>query len=283
MKHLYPNTHEEYASLKKKIERLLADGQHFQALPMQSLAVYACFVCWGPDSTQALTALYDVVLNLHQRGHAQPLFYEYILPLAIKEWGVNNPDTRKLVHQAATHAYKLGDPRQHPHFTRIVLESAQQLPGGLGWGKVELGAVPDVDAYNRHCVMQRKAEELMSKREYKLAQVMAERCVKFYETLGMHWLALPRRITCTQLLGGCALYLDTAAAAEPFLVKAKRMAQQQLGHNHEIALESMWQFALILMAQNRLEQALSMCSKALRLRKEVLGPRHSQVIENQVR
>ncbi len=49
--------------------------------------------------------------------------------------------------------------------------------------------VPDIDAYTRHCVMQPKAEELMSQREYKLARAMAERCVEFYDTLGMHWLA----------------------------------------------------------------------------------------------
>ncbi len=282
VKHLYPKTHEDFADIQARIQRLLGEGEVFQALPLQSMMAFMRFLHWGPEHPTALAALHDVVSNLNQRGHAQPLFFEYLLPLAVKHWGIESPETKRLVQQAAVHVYKLGDPRQHPYFTRTVQDIAQRLPDGLGWGKVEVGPVPDEEAFNRHAVMQRKAEDLVSKREYKLAQTMAERCVKFYDTLGSHWLAMPRKVSCTQLLGGCALYIEDAPAAEPFLAKAKRLAQRELGANHEITLESMWQFALILMAQNRVEQALSMFSKALRVRKEVLGPRHYQVIENQV-
>ncbi len=279
--HLYPKTPGEFTDVQGHIERLLGEGEVFQALPFQSLMAVWHLFHEGPEDPVFMKALHEVVSNVNQRGHARPLFYEHLLPLAVKHWGIESPETKRLVQQAAMHVYKLGDPRKYPNFTGTVQEIAQQLPDGFGWGSTVVAPVPDEDAFNRHAVMQRKAENLVSKQlEYKLAQEMLQRCVKFYETLGSHWLAVPRNIRCLCFLSECALYLEGPPAGEPPLLKAKRLARRELGTGHELSAACLWNLAVILKAQNRVEQALSLYTKALRLRKEVLGPRHYHVIQN---
>ncbi len=127
--------------------------------------------------------------------------------------------------------------------------------GGLGWGCATYTPL-DEDSYNKHSVMQAKAEFIHTDGNLKLASDMLQRCVTYFDTLGPHWLGSARRATATMRLGMCEAELagpsntghmsflgtgrpNDPAVLEPYLTKAKRIAIRELGPEHRTTLEMM--------------------------------------------
>lgn len=77
---------------------------------------------------------------------------------------------------------------------------------------------------------------------------------------------------------------DGDAAAEPVLLQAKQAAHRELGPKHLITLDCVLQYAeCVLLQRTRIEAALSLFQRTMRLRKEILGPNNHQVFSAQVR
>ncbi len=201
---------------------------------------YITLMQWGPDHPHTLRAVYRVTESQYQRGQAVPQFYTWLLPRAVEHWGIGHPDTVRLVKHTATHLCMCADARPLKALTQIVTELAQQIPGGLGWGSAVVAPVPDEESYLRHVVMQAKGCDALSAGHYKLAKDMYQRCATYYETLGPHWLATPRKIACKQALAECACGLDGLAACEEMLLDTKRTALRELGPTNPATLDITW-------------------------------------------
>ncbi len=269
------------ARLQQRLDRLIADGEVFAAVQLQSqLAIWMLF-SKGPDHPDVVIAVHTLTQLQQQQDGMDAHTYIWLLPRAAAQWGVGHPDTRQLVQQAACRLCLLPDVRGFPEFAQTVTDIAQQLPGGLGWGSTVVAPVPDEEAFNRHVVMQAKATN-SEPRHYKLAKDMYERCVAFYKTLGPHWLASPRRFWCMHMLAGVIRCDADWAAAEEQLLSTKRQAQRELGMNHPVTLDLMAKQADILLQDKRCAQALSVCQKVIRLGQAALGPKHCKVLRVQV-
>ncbi len=188
-----------------------------------------------------LQSVYNITAALFQQGTTDWYLYTWLLPRFAAKWGYGHPDLQALVQQAAIYLYKSQDPREHLNFGRVVADVAEMLPDGLGWGTTTTLPV-DEEAYNRHCVMLTKASVLSNTREcLPLAKEMLTRCVAYFDSVGPHWLCSPRKVCALKLLAICTGNEEGPAAAQPLLADAKRVAQRELGANHEATLDVAWQ------------------------------------------
>ncbi len=270
------------ARLQQRLDRLIAEGEVFAAVPLQSQLAAWVVQSKGPDHADSLQAVHTLSQLQHQQNTIDPYIYMWLMPRAASQWGIGHPDTRQLVQQATRLLWHYDDPRKHTNITQAVTDIAQQLPGGLGWGSLVVAPVPDQESYDRTVVMHNKAGDLFSQGHYKLAQTMYERCVVAYEQLGQHWLATPRKLECLMLIGGCMQMQGDWAAAEAHFLSSKRLAQRELGQDHPVTLKLGSRQADFLLKYKRHEQALSVCQKLIRLSQTTLGPRHCRVLQVQV-
>ncbi len=111
---------------------------------------------------------------------------------------------------------------------------------------------------------------------------MLTRCVAYYDGLGPHWLATPRKVYALLRLALVALILDGATAADTAFAAAKRAAKQRLGPKHNITLWCMSTHGNVLRAQGRKEQALSVFEKVVREQEKELPAGHHLLIMHQV-
>lgn len=238
-----PQTAAEAALLQSQIDQLLEEGGRlYEAAPWQCQIAMYCVWVLGPDHTDTLQAVYRTLENAHQRFEPCAALTEWLLPRAARQWGLGHPHTRQLVEWAAQVLHESADIREHPTLTQTARNIAAHLPGGLGWGTASLAPVPDEEAFNKHVVLQERAKGLMFEAQYKLAKAMLERCLAYYVTLGPHWLASPRKARCREFIGLCeAKMTRDIAAAEPYMLEAKRTAQKELGPTHRCTLLAIWQ------------------------------------------
>ncbi len=271
--------------LQAKARALQAQGQDYAAFSVQCALAYSSIVAFGPDDTEALQDVLSVVDSLQQQEAPLHLhvYYEWLLPRAVQHWGIGGPRTRQLVQRAAMLLTLLTDARQHTALSNTVTELAQQMPGGLGWGSTVVAPVPDEEAYNRHVFMLSQAHRLVREGHYRVAKDMYKRCVAYFDTLGLHWLAVARKHSCASLMMECILNLDGPKAAEHYILAAKRQAQRELGPTHPTTLDIAWSCALALDRSGRPEAALSVVNRVLSIRLETLGPRNNRTLRCQVR
>ncbi len=164
----------------------------------------------------------------------------WLLPRVEEHWGIDHPQTRQLVQHTAIDLYMCNDPRGSEPVMQSVIDIAQRLPGGLGWGSTVVAPVPDEGTYSRNAVMQRKGMEAWAQGHTRLARDMAQRCLAYYETLGQHWLGTARKVQCLKLIAECEKAENGPAAAEPLFLQAKRTALRELGPAHEATLDVTW-------------------------------------------
>ncbi len=277
---------EERAQLRKSIAWLRQAGLTHAALPL--LCKEATFVLaeQGPDHPDTLGVMYDIVGMCYRMGEIQPALYEWVIPRAARQWGVGHADTRSLIVQVANCLILTDTPAMYTDSAEVATAAAQQLPGGLGWGSTVVAPVQDAEAYNSHALLQREAEGLIKPagKDLPRAKEMLENCAAYFGSLGLHWLATPRKARCKAWLAQCASFMDGYAAAESLFVEAKQAAHRELGPKHWVTLECVWGYAECLLQQGgRTEAALSLFQRTLRIRKEVLGHNHHNVYSSQVR
>ncbi len=273
-------------SLTDSVWQLYESSEYHQAFPgLCRLALHHLQVS-GPECPTLLALVIAVLLISYKRNNVQPAVFTWVLPRAAAQWGQRSGVTRELVQWAAMFLCHCSDPRQHTELTRIVTQLAQQLPGGLGWGSTVVAPVPDADAYSRHAVMQQKAMQMLTDKAsdacHRLAKQMLERCVTFYEGMGLHWLACVRKVQCSKALSTCVARLESLAAAQALIVQVKRTAQRELGPKHDATLDVIWQHGCILRELNRHEAALSLFASTTRTREESAGPLHHTVLAGKV-
>ncbi len=235
-----PRNPTEAAALQSQVDELMKRGQWLEAQPWQCQLVAYCYADLGPNAPETLRAIYALVCLRYQMGHTENFLYSYLLPRAARRWGLDHPDTRQAVVQAAHYLCESEKPAAHPLWTQMVTNVATHLVGGLGWGSTVVAPVPDEAAYNKHAMVQYKAEGMIQEGHYKLAKDILQRCVAFYDTLGLHWLGTPRKARCMQLIGACVCELEGAEAALPLVRESKRFAQQELGAEHRVTLQCTW-------------------------------------------
>ncbi len=261
--------------LHNRAMQLYDKGHIYEAYPLLCLAAFtACFE-WGPEHAGTLQAVLAVTDITHHQANPREWLYTWLLPRAVSVWGWGHPDTQRLVRQAGMFLTSSPDAREHTSFTQTVTELAQQLPGGLGWGSTVVAPLPDEDAYNRHVVMQARAQAMLQQdpRPDKLIKDMLDRCVAYYKSLGPHWLGCVRKAGCAGLLSAVVGTLDGPEAAQALVLKAKRTAQRELGPAHESTLVLMAWWARLYGPKDS-EKALSVQQKALKLPQETRPAYH---------
>ncbi len=228
-------------NLQSRIDRLEADGDDYQAYPYLCERAFVILAAYGPEHEYMRRAVHECIENQYQCNCTPVALYQWLLPRAAVHWG---PDwrTRTFVQRAAYELCEQRDPREHTEFNKLVTVLAQHLPGGLGWGSTVVAPVPDEEGYNRHAVMQAKADDLIQQMQYpKLAQDMLQRCVAYYAGLGQHWIGTARKVRCFSHLAVCAMQREGPQGAEPHFLTAKRTAQKELGMKHPLTLEMVWE------------------------------------------
>ncbi len=184
--------------------------------------------------------MYRVVRSTYLQGRGDGAVMQWLLPRVVQHFGIDSPDTRWVVTYAAIGAYSTPDARENPQATQLTAQLAQQLPGGLGWGSTVIAPVPDEESYNRHVVLQYQGYKTACQGQYGLAKDMLTRCVAYFDSVGPHWLATPRKYRCKQLIGMCISETEGHASAEAYYREAKRGARQELGPTHELTIDFMW-------------------------------------------
>lgn len=275
---------EALAGLQAEADALVAAGEHYAAFAVQCCIAMSALRCKGPGHAFTLQAVHAVASYLFQRGHSKSLhtYHAWLLPRVVLRWGIAHPDTKKLVQQAALHLLTASDPRPFAAYTAAVAEVAQQLQGGLGWGVTRVVTGMGDEGYNRHVVMWHTALDVIEQGHHKLGQDMLQRCVAYFDSLGPHWLAAPRKWACSISQADCIASLEGPQAAQRFMLAAKQHARRELGATHPTTLEVTWVCALMLYASQRPEAAVSMIQAAAALHKEVYGPCHHMVFQSEV-
>lgn len=225
------------SELSSDIEELEEDGETFEAEPLLCRLAYYQLQMRGPDHPTTIQTVFRLTQNINQQGGNDIDYLTWLLPRFTALHGLNHPDTRKLVEQAALHLCQTEDDREHPEFSKIVTELVGQLPGGLGWGNTMSTPITDEAAFNRHVVMEQRAAKAFVDGHYKLSQDMYQRCVASFSTLGAHWLGTPRRLRCLHGIAMATIALEGGAAAQQKAQDVKSMCQRELGPRHEVTLE----------------------------------------------
>ncbi len=267
--------------LRATAEQLKQQGEHWQVLPLLCRVAHKVVSQGGAEHPEALAAVRDVIDAFSMCGGSHASFYVYLPPRAARadQWGLRHPDLKRLVQRATyDELLKPEGPCKDKDLLRIVTDIAQQLPGGLGWGKAVVAPLQDVEEYNKHANMQVDAVETFMRGDVEAAEAMLRRCVAYYEQFGPHWLATPRLVQCKVFLpsSGELLVCEQAAA------KTKRLAIDQLGPSHDMAVEAMWHHAHILGCFKRNQKAMSLFQKVLRMRVEDRGHGSERHLQSQV-
>ncbi len=233
-------TDTQAAAMRAEAERLTQEGEiHKAQRKVCEVALYS-LATRGPEHPESVRAVYKVVQSMDQTDKLNAGILGWLLPRTVEQHGVAHPDTRWLVVQAAMHLGVSSDPRLHTRLSRLTMDIARRLPGGLGWGTAVLAPVPDEEAYTRHAIMQQEAYELFEQGHYKLAVDLMKRCVAYFEPLGPHWLGSQRLARCHFLLGPAILEVEGAAASELSLRDGKKRMQRELGMTHPETLNVTW-------------------------------------------
>ncbi len=111
---------------------------------------------------------------------------------------------------------------------------------------------------------------------------MLQRCVSFYDSMGPHWLASPRKAMCKRHIGHCIGALEGYPAAERYMCEVKRVAQRELGRDHDIAQIIQLGHAELVATCGRKEQALSMFQRGFQRFRETEGMKSDIVLLQQV-
>ncbi len=277
-----PRTTREVKKLQQAIDDLLQEGELFAAFPFQCRkAVHGLWT--RPKHANTLRAVVTVLDALLQRNVFSGIaILHWVLLGAQRLWGMDSPDTQRLVRRAAGVLSETVNTRNFESYNQLVPELVQQLPGGLGWGSTVVAPVTDTEAYRRHEFMYAKALDIYEQGHYKLAKDMFQRCVAYYETLGQHWLGKTRALVCLRSINQCVRRLEGPAAAEPLMHAARRRTQKELGPHHRITIEANELHADILFSLKRYGQSASLFQKACGLRQQVYGPYHATVFSTKV-
>lgn len=283
-------TPETGPQLQRQLSELQQQGRVYDAYAVLiELSTFMIFR-YGPDHPDTFDAVHQVVDNMYQRGKTFPEADIWLLQRLPQHWGYNSPKARQLVQRAAVCLTKFPDPAPHRAFARAVTHAVLQLPGGLGWGIAEVpthagvpyeAGVPDVEAYNRHVVMETQAGQLVKTEQFPAAHDLFKRCVGYYESMGSNWLA--RKVACMVSRGMCVSRTDGPVAAMGIMRDAMRVAQRELGMKHVATLDATWHYAQNLRAMRQLDTAHSLMRKTLERQHEVYGPLHSRCLANEVR
>ncbi len=253
-----------------KAQKLMGKGEHREAHPWLCLAAIRAMHELGCDEAATVAAVWEVAKNMQQRGISAVRVYTWLLPRAVRVWGIHHPNIRQMVHQSAVLSlWQAGEPGHNIAYTQVVTEVAQQLPGGPGWGSTVVAPVPDMEAYDRHVMLQEQARamETRTDRATQLATQMLTQCMAFYESMGPHWLACGRKAKCKLM---ASFFAEPERRLEA-VREAKRLAESELGREHPVSLEAMFTYGLALVSFNRSEQGLSYLTKAMLQREEIMG------------
>ncbi len=210
-----PLTPKLAAAMQTQADQLTQQGETYKAHPLLCQLAVSSLETRGFDHAESVRAVYNVVRSTHTHKDVREDIQMWLLPRAVQHFGIDSPDTLWLVQLAATCLYRAYDPRDFTAFTQLVTDIAQQLPNGLGWGSTVVAPVPDVDTYSRHAVMQQHAFKLFGQGQYALAEDAYEPCLAYYETLGAHWLASPRKYWCMHIIGMCVGDMGDRVGAAP--------------------------------------------------------------------
>ncbi len=274
-----PKTVAQAALLQSQIDQWLQQGELWQAFPSQCvLAVYGLWT--RPDHADTLRTVSAVALGMLEREEWNSCLYEWLLPRHVRA-GLNCPTTRRVIEIAAMMCVCTSD--LHSNLVPTVVELAQQLPGGLGWGSTVVAPVPDEEAFIRHAVMQSQASSLSQQGEHKAAQDMLKRCVAYYDTLGQHWLAVPRKVSARVSICSIVRLTEGAATSEPIARQLKREAIQALGPAHPGVAGAIWEHGLALLDLRRYEQGMSLIRRSTQLRQTSMVHRFATNFHSQVR
>ncbi len=305
----FPRTASAAAELQAQIDQLVAQGEDLRAFPwLCQMAMYSAYAL-GADHSDTVDAVYRVVQSQYQRAQYDSNLHAWLVVQADRHWGPSHANTRKVVEQAADILARAADPRDCRVLGHNTAVLAGELPGGLGWALCSLAPL-DEDAYSRHAVMQSKAQGILNavcskgvlavpcgieesaKRDCQLAKQMLERCITYYESVGPHWLASPRKISCMQSLATCIACLAKSSdpvsseAGASLLFEAKRIAKWELGAKHMETLRCTYRLGEYLLRYNKTQEhggkVLPLLQKLLRVQSEILGPRHYLTLQTKV-
>lgn len=245
------------------LQQLEAEGRMYEAWPLQCRWATNLLLN-RPDHPDTLKAVFALADNMFERGKIVEDVYSWLVPRAALQWGLDHPDTRKLVQQAAYVVYRSPNPREHMTFVRIVTEVAGLLPGGLGWGVAQVTPLPDVAAYNKHAALLAKANAHLGQGQLRQAKDILVKCKDFFGRLGPHWLGLPLKVGTITLLGMCLCNLGQGDEGIAMLIEGKRVAQKELGVTHKATVDITWQVcdtSLRILAQTDASRCVCACAR----------------------
>ncbi len=124
-----PKTAKAAAELQAQIDSLLAQADSHAALPLQISYASFCFAALYMDDATTVKAVYAVVQNLWLRDEHWLLLHEWLLPRAVRLYGLASKEMRQLVTWQAYFLCDSADPRAHPKLTRAVRNVALHMPG----------------------------------------------------------------------------------------------------------------------------------------------------------
>ncbi len=110
-----PATKKAAAKLQQQVDKLLAAGRAYHAVPWQcQLALYSIYTHGVDSGDISLRAVYDFMKTVNQSGSHFLEVEQWLLPRIAKLWGLGHPDTRQLVVWCAeflrTRAFTHGSP-----------------------------------------------------------------------------------------------------------------------------------------------------------------------------
>ncbi len=194
-----------YEALDARVAELRSEGRDYELFPVLCLCVFMCCTEWGPDDPVTISVAFDAVqCDFQQDTVSWPLLC-WLLPRAASHpaFGLTHNAVSTAVQYAARLQYLSLDPRKHRRLSRVVFELVQQLPGGLGWGSTVVAPVPDEEAYYQHVVLQAQSDRAFEQGHFKLCIDMLKRCVAYFDTLGQHWLGMPRKVYALRQIAVC--------------------------------------------------------------------------------
>ncbi len=232
----------DLSKLETRAMGLLQQGQAHKAFPLLCRWAHTVCLLSDPYGRDAFEAVHRVLMCAYERDSAAEwCVWHWVLQRAVQHWGLDSPDLRRLVQQAAGFVADSYDPTDYQQLGELVIQTAQQLPGGLGWANTVVAPVPDQQTYYKHVLWELTNPSRMAEGDYSTAKTLYERCAAYYQGLGPHWLATPRRVKALCGVGQCVVQLETPEAAQEYFMKAKRLAQKELGMSHEATLDATWE------------------------------------------
>lgn len=157
-----PLTPKKWHDLYDRATKLFEQGELYKAWPMHCRLVWEGMQTFGFTHPNTLAAVCRVSDNLYHRRQYDEHVSHWLLPRIAERWGYAHFNTRVIAAQAATALVMMPDLRQPVGFLQTVTDIVRQLPDGLGWGSTAATPVPDADAFNRHVVLQHRADQLVT-------------------------------------------------------------------------------------------------------------------------